>query len=182
MIHKLAALVCALVLPSLYMTATGQIENFHTGPLIEDYGPVATVEGREPIPEGTVFKVSFDIVDRAESGAINPKLVSAARFLNMHTEAGVPPENMSLALVIHGSAVHDMTNADFYGQSNELENENAALIAELIKHGVEIYICGQSAAFNGIAKSDLLPDVRLSLSAMTSHALLQQDGYTLNPF
>lgn len=182
MIHKLAAFAFALVLPCLYMTATGQIEYFHTGPLIEDYGPVAAVEGREPIPEGTVFKVSFDIVNRTESGTLNRKLVSAARFLNMHTQAGVSHENISLALVIHGSAVHDMTNAAFYSQSNELENENAALIAELLKHGVNIYICGQSAAFNGITKSDLLPGVRLSLSAMTSHALLQQDGYTLNPF
>jgi len=27
-----------------------------------------------------------------------------------------------------------------------------------------------------------LPGVTMALSAMTAHALLQQDGYTLNPF
>ncbi len=42
--------------------------------------------------------------------------------------------------------------------------------------------CGQSAASNHIANADLLPGVKMSLSAMTAQALLQQSGYTLNPF
>jgi len=28
----------------------------------------------------------------------------------------------------------------------------------------------------------LAPGVEMTLSAMTAHALLQQDGYTMNPF
>ena len=36
--------------------------------------------------------------------------------------------------------------------------------------------------FYDITGGDLLPGVEMSLSAMTAHALLQQDGYTLNPF
>ena len=43
-------------------------------------------------------------------------------------------------------------------------------------------MCGQSAAGQGVKKTDLLPGVELALSAMTAHALLQQQGYTLNPF
>ena len=33
-----------------------------------------------------------------------------------------------------------------------------------------------------VTNDDLLPGVELALSAMTMHALLQQKGYTLNPF
>jgi hypothetical protein len=33
-----------------------------------------------------------------------------------------------------------------------------------------------------IAPEDLLPGVTIGLSAMSTHALLQQQGYTLNPF
>jgi len=33
-----------------------------------------------------------------------------------------------------------------------------------------------------VGKDDLLPGVERVLSAMTLHALLQQQGYTLNPF
>lgn len=162
--------------------AFAQPEGFHKGPLITEFGPVAAIDGRDPIPENVTFNVSFDVVDRADAGTLNRNLVSAARFLNMHAEAGVPNENMSLAIVIHGSAVQDVTNAAHYDENNEEPNANAALVSKLIEHGVEIHVCGQSAAFQGVAKSDLLPDVRMSLSAMTAHAMLQQAGYTLNPF
>jgi len=61
-------------------------------------------------------------------------------------------------------------------------NANADLIKTLIAYGVEIYVCGQSAAYYSVDNEDLLPDVKMALSAMTAHALLQQKGYTLNPF
>ena len=66
-----------------------------------------------------------------------------------------------------------------YGRDKE--SANAALIADLIAHNVDIYVCGQSAAHYEVNASDLLPNVQLALSAMTAHALLQQRGYTLNP-
>jgi len=52
----------------------------------------------------------------------------------------------------------------------------------LLKNNVEIIVCGQSAAAHGVAKTDLLSGVKMALSAMTARALLQQQGYTLNPF
>ena len=61
-------------------------------------------------------------------------------------------------------------------------NASAAAIAQLQDHGVEFYLCGQSAAAQGISNADLLPGVKMSLSAMTAHALLQQQGFTINPF
>ena len=172
----------ALALFGLTSAALAQPDGFHKGTLIPEYGPVATIEGRDTIPQDTQFKVSFDVSDRAEAGELNRNLVSAARFLNMHTEAGVPVENISLAFVIHGSAVQDVTNAAHFDEGNDVPNANAALISKLIEHGVEIHVCGQSAAFQGVTKEDLLPGVRMSLSAMTAHVLLQQEGYTLNPF
>jgi hypothetical protein len=33
-----------------------------------------------------------------------------------------------------------------------------------------------------VKTEDLLPGVEMALSAMTAHALLQQQGYTFNPF
>ena len=67
-------------------------------------------------------------------------------------------------------------------RSDGAENGSAALIAALVDSGVEIFLCGQSAAAHGVDRDDLLPGVRMALSAMTQHALLQQRGYTLNPF
>jgi hypothetical protein len=33
-----------------------------------------------------------------------------------------------------------------------------------------------------VAAEQLIPGVKMALSAMTAHAQLQQQGYTLNPF
>lgn len=150
---------------------------FAPGPLIEGFGPVAAVEGVRVEPE-TTFRVAFDVAEPAEPGEISRRLESAARFLNMHAAAGVPERNMAVAIVVHGRAAFDLVTAARRGEANA----NAPLIAALVDAGVAIELCGQTAAYYDIAVADLLPGVRMSLSAMTSHALLQQRGYTLNPF
>ena len=173
------SLRAATFLASLLLAPAAYAEEsrFTTGPVIADYGPVANVEGATPIPAHTHFKVVFDVSEGAEAGAVNRGLESAARFLNMHARAGVRPNNIRLAIVVRGSATRDVALHPRPGE----DNANAALIAELIAHNVDIYVCGQSAAHYEVNASDLLPNVRLALSAMTAHALLQQQGYTLNP-
>lgn len=157
--------------------AHAEVARFTTGPVIADYGPVAAVEGAAPIPADTHFKVVFDVAEGAEAGSVNRQIESAARFLNMHARAGIPPENIRLAIVVRGSAVRDVTTHPRQGA----DNPNAPLIAALLAHHVDIYVCGQSMAHANISPTELLPGVQQSLSAMTAHALLQQQGYTLNP-
>ena len=90
---------------------------------------------------------------------------------------------MKLAVVIHGKASLDMANAKTYGAAYDgAENGNVEIIKALTEQGVRVILCGQSAAFYGIENKDLLPNVEMALSAMTAHAVLQQEGYTLNPF
>ena len=152
-------------------------DKFSTGPVIKDYGPVANVDDARITPE-TKLKVAFDFAKAAEPGTSNRYLASAARFLNMHAAAGALPENIEVAVVVHGPAAMDLVTDERYGSPNA----NADLIAALIDAGVRIELCGQTAAFRDIEPEDLLPGIQISLSAMTAHALLQQDGYTLNPF
>ena len=86
---------------------------------------------------------------------------------------GSTPSAIELAVVIHGQAVKDVTkDAD----------ASLALINALKEHNVQIIVCGQSAAYYNVASDDLAPGVEMAISAMTAHALLQQDGFTLNPF
>ncbi len=49
----------------------------------------------------------------------------------------------------------------------EGQEPDLPLIEALAAVGVEVYLCGQSAAHRGFARDDLAPDVRLALSAMT---------------
>jgi len=162
-----------LILTACATTAWADEAKFTTGPIFTDYGPVAAIEASMPIPADTKFRISFDVSDPAQAGSPNRTLVSAARFINMHARAGVSEENIQIAIVVHGKAVMEM--------ADELSG-SAELIAALTEHDVRIVICGQSAAYYSVATADLLPGVEMALAAMTAHALLQQGGYTLNPF
>ena len=172
-----AASAAMLMAITMAPAALAGEDAFHAGAVIADYGQVATVDADAAIPADTKFKIAFDIKTAGDAGEVNRAINSAARFLNMHAEAGVDPADISLALVVHGGAVHDVAKP-----ADGAENPNAALIAALADKRVKFYVCGQSAAYYDIGNDDLLPGVEMALSAMTMHALLQQEGYTLNPF
>ena len=174
-IRSIVLAVAAIILPAAVLAETPP---FKPGPMIAEYGAAAAVPGAENIPPGTVFKVAFDVSDAGEAGSINRRFNSLARFLNMHGQAGVPIEDMRLALIVHGTAAVDLTQDARYGGTNA----NAGLIKALVDAGVDVMICGQSMAARNIQAEELLPGVQISLSAMTAHALLQQQGFSLNPF
>ncbi len=178
----LAVLAAASLASAGVATAAPQ-SAFHAGLVFPTYGQIATVDSDVPIPRDTIFKVAFDVSDEAKPGEVNRGFDSVARFINMHAEAGVPAANIHVAIVVHGQAGIDLLNAATYAKrSDGAVNANAALIAQLLAHQVDVYLCGQSAAGLGIAKPDVLPGVKMALSAMTAFALLQQQGYTVNPF
>ena len=178
--------ICFLTMLPLLALATpaaAQMENFKTGPVFETFGPTAPVQQSEPLAKDTKFAIAFDVVTAADPDKINRTIESAARFINMHVAAGVPQESIRLAIVVHGGASFDLTRQEFFAAKKDGKtNASAAAIAQLQQHGVQFYLCGQSAAAHGISNADLLPGVKMSLSAMTAHALLQQQGYSINPF
>jgi len=168
--RSIILLLCLSVLPCI---ARADLSVFTTGPIFEDFGPVADIDITVPVPKDAAFKHSFDVAKRAEDGELNRTLVSAARFINMHARAGVDADRIRVAVIVHGEALRDVTKGT---------TSSSGLVAALVEHGVSIIVCGQSAAYYGVTKDDLLPGVEMALSAMTAHALLQQQGYTLNPF
>lgn len=170
------ALMACLLQPALASA------EFTTGPVVENFGPVTDVAQSVPLTGKERFKVVFDAAEQGDEGKRNRKFESLARFLNMQARAGVKPEQVELALVVHGGASLDVVNNAAFQKKFQRDNPNAELLAALQKHKVRVIICGQSAAFNGIGTDDLLPGVEMALSAMTAHALLQQQGYTLNPW
>jgi intracellular sulfur oxidation DsrE/DsrF family protein len=168
--RSIALMFFVMVLPCI---AQADISSFTPGPVIRDYGPVADIDVTLPVPKDAVLRHSFDVAERADDGELNRTLVSAARFINMHARAGVAADRIGVAVVVHGKAIHDVSRE---------ATVNTGLVAALIDHGVQIIVCGQSAAYYGVTTDDLLPGVDMALSAMTAHALLQQQGYSLNPF
>jgi intracellular sulfur oxidation DsrE/DsrF family protein len=154
------------------------------GPLIERFGAVYPVAHPDfATPTDLEYRVVFDLSHSPEDySAVNPRIGTLARFLNMHAQAGVPQENMELALVLHGTAGKDALHHTAYHERFGVENPNLELLQALHEAGVQIYLCGQTASHRGYPREDLVSSVELALSAMTVFAVLQSQGYQLNPF
>ncbi len=157
-------------------------ERFSTGPVFEAYGENAPIQSGISNPVEQRFKVAFDVYKVNEGEKVSRSFNSIARFINMHVRAGVPKENIQAAIVVHGKASTQLLTGDSYQARFGSENGTQELLEQLLDAGVTIALCGQSAAYYDVAAEDLLPGVKMSLSAMTEHALLQQQGFSLNPF
>ncbi len=157
-------------------------EDFTKGPVFKHYGENSLIRDGLENAENQQFKVVFDISKQNDSGMLNRHFNSVARFINMHVRAGVPKENISAAMVVHGKASFDLLSDKAHIKKFNKPNSNTELINLLSDYGVTIFICGQSASYHEIANAELNKNVTMSLSAMTANALLQQQGFTLNPF
>jgi intracellular sulfur oxidation DsrE/DsrF family protein len=154
------------------------------GPVVPNYGAVWPID--EPDYKTNTdepLKVVFDIMNSPESyGTINASIETAARFLNMHAQAGVPSENLYVALVVHNKASKDVVLSEFYHERYGVENPNEPMIRELIDAGVQVIFCGQSSLSRNFPKTEIIEGVQLSLSAMTALIQLQNQGYRLVKF
>ena len=157
------------------------LNDFKDGPVIKGFGKNAIVAS-STVNEDTLLKVAFDVAKGADKGEVNRQFDSLARFINMHVAAGVPIENIQLALVVHGKAGIDLLDNPTYQKAHKLDNPNKALIEALLANNVRVILCGQSAAVYDISLAQLIKGSEMELSAMTAHALLQNNGYTMNPF
>lgn len=173
--------ISASVLAVAVLAAPVSGATFTTGPVFEKFGRKADI-AHTPLEESASFKVAFDVATGADPGSINRKFDSAARFINMHVANGVEQDNIELAIVVHGSATLDLLEDDTYRQKQSAANANQPLLNALMRENVRIIVCGQSMAGHGLKPEQFVQGVTVSLSAMTAHARLQQQGYTLNPF
>ena len=151
------------------------------GPAIEGYGPTYPIDDRDvALDEDRTYRAVFDAAAYADGpSALNTRLVSVARFLNMHTRNATALENIEVAVVVHGAALKTLFNHEAYRRLFGIDNPNLELVTRLHDAGVRFYVCGQSMAFGAYPKSNLADPAQLALSAMTMLTVLQNDGYAL---
>lgn len=159
-------------------------QNKQTGPIIKDYGKVWAIENPDfKVNPEKEYKAVFDIMNSPEShDRVNASIETAARFLNMHAQSGVPAKNLKVALVVHNKASKDVIDNDAYKKKYGTDNPNQELIKALIDAGGQIIFCGQSSVSRGYPREDLIEGVQLSLSAMTALIQLQDEDYRLIKF
>ncbi len=173
-----------LVLSLFLFTQIMHSQEAQAGPVIKNYGKVHRISDPDyKTNTSQDFKVVFDVTESPENKEeVNRYIETAARFLNMHAQAGIPVEHLSVAMVIHGSATLNVIDNNAYKKRFGGANPNEPLIRELLEKGVQLIQCGQSINSRGVDREELIPGVQLALSAMTALIQLQGDGYQLIKF
>jgi len=156
---------------------------FSTGPAIPEHGPVAPQPSDAfNLMPGETYRVLFDVASGSKDDhAINRRLESVARFVNLHARAGIDPKDLQIEVVTHGGTTFDMFSREAYRKRFDVEHPNAELLQALRAAGVTVYLCGQSASAHGIAPDELAPGVQLAHSAMTVLVRRQTEGWVLLP-
>lgn len=179
-----AAILTLLLATASAAAAEAQASARRAGPLVPSFGEVYEIPGPDfPTPADRPLRAVWEVAQRAPApDQVSPSLNSAARFLNMHAQAGVPRERLAGALVVHGPAGHDLLDDAAYRERFGVANPNLPLLRELREAGVRVILCGQTALSRDIPRDRLAPGVEVALSAMTALIVLQEDGYRLIPF
>lgn len=84
-----------------------------------------------------------------------------------------------IVVVFHTNAGHVTLNDDSYNTDRLIINGNPykKLVADLIKNGVHVELCGATAATHQWGNADLLPDIKVNTNAMARTMQLVQQGY-----
>ena len=154
------------------------------GQVISEYGGTFAVQNMDfPADPERNYWVVFEVAESPEDKArLNARIVTLARFLNMHVAAGVPRSNLKVAAVLHAGAAKDVLKNAAYHQRYGVDNPNDGLLNALEEAGADVYICGQSIAARGFGWDDIHPGVKIALSAMTVLIELQDEGYRMIKF
>lgn len=161
-------------------------------PIIKTYEWAGVVPVQRPteIPDPALqykllMELTWGIKDKKDSTAIsgvNMGLGEVGRLINLHAVAGIPRKNMAVVVVVHGPALFAFYNNAAYKKKYGIDNPNMALLHELQKAGVKMIACGQAMNFFGVEQDELIPGVKLSLTAQTvlsSYQLKQYVYYDL---
>lgn len=152
-------------------------------PIIKDFGTINKIEGVAPTDTSIDYKIVIDLrASNDDFDKLNKGLNNVARLLNLHGAAGVPKENMHVAVAVHYTATPIILNNEGYQKKYGSNNPNLELIEELKDAGVELYVCGQSLVARKYAFDDVNPDVRIGLSMLTIVTEKMMKGYKLLVF
>jgi intracellular sulfur oxidation DsrE/DsrF family protein len=154
-------------------------KDFWQTPGIQGEGPM------HPFPEGAyqpsrdqVYKVLFVI----EEGADKPEqrnhgLEAVARAYNLFVSAGVPADHLKFVAVVSAAATPLALDDAHYKAQLGVANPNLELIHKLRGAGVDLVVCAQAYLHKKYQPDWINPEVKLALSALTTRAVLQAQGY-----
>ena len=141
--------------------------------------PVSNADERPDINQHykLLMEVTKGIKDTIEAKDINAAIAEVGRLMNIHIAAGIPKKNVEVVVVAHGGILKSFYNNAAYQEKYKSDNPNIAVFNELLAAGVKFIACGQAMAFLNINKQQLLPWMKIALSAQTVLTDYQLKGY-----
>lgn len=182
--YKSPHLFFLTLLPLQVTSSFGQDNKATTGPVFTDFGAVYSLDSLDfPLDTTQHYKAIFDVDSKlTDLNQKNSIISSLHRYYNMHVRSGVPKENIHLAFVLHGNSTKDALSSSIYKEKFKVDNPNRDLIKSPSEMGVDVFICGQSMLSRGYGKEELLPEIKVALSAMTVLTVYQMNNYALIKF
>ncbi|NJN42093.1 MAG: DsrE family protein [Flammeovirgaceae bacterium] len=170
-----------IVLLTFSMIAPAQEKVY---PVIKNYGGIYEIPDVDFKANGsTNLKIVIDALSGATNPAdLNPAFNNVARMINLHAVAGVPIENLTVAVVIHNQATYAIMDNPSYREKYKTDNPNLALIKELSGAGVQFIVCGQSLIGRDVKREKIAREVKVAVSMLTTVTTLQASGYSLLQF
>lgn len=146
-----------------------------------DFSGVFPVDAPTEVPDPNMdYKILFELTANnpdSLSGELNESLTEICRVINLHAASGIPLKRIFPVIVVHGPGLAAFTNNQFYQEHYKKDNPNIKVLADLEKLGAKFIACGQAMAFFNYKKTDMLPQVRISLTAQTVLTGYQLKGY-----
>jgi len=147
------------------------------------YSGVFPVKDITEVPDPNMqYKLLYEMSEENPDSALNEtdySLVEIARLINLHVASGIPLKNLSIIVVAHGPVLHSISTDQAYQKKFKMNNPNLKLIKDLEKAGVRFIACGQAMSFLNVKEEDLLPGIKISLTAQTALSGYQLKGYVL---
>lgn len=145
------------------------------------FSGIVPVNDVTEIPDPNIeYKILFEYVyGNPDSIAKEPNqaLVEIARVINLHVASGIPANKIKPVVLVHAKGLEAICNNAYYQEHYKTDNPNLKLIKDLENAGAKFIACGQAMAFFSVEKKDLLPEVKVVLSAQTILTSYQLKGY-----
>ena len=121
-------------------------------------------------------KVAFSIAALAFEGDL-PASIFHLQLISKDVDAW--NASARAIAVFHTNAGHVTLNDDAYNAERMIATGNPykELVADLMKRGVRIELCGATATVHKWGNSDLLPGVKVNTDAMARMSQLAQEGF-----
>lgn len=153
-------------------------------PVIPAADGYVVIPGAAVPPErGATYRAIFDATQGAAKPAqLVPAINMVGSELNALAAARVPLGQAKFVVVFHGAAMAGLLDDAHYRARFGVPNPNLAVLNQLAKSGVELFVCGQNVAADKLDPKTLAPPVRVASDALIVLMTYQSKGYALLSF